>query len=110
MATEIDPAGIMPRAILGAADFREARVLEVGAGDGRLTFQYSADASHVVGIDTKEMDIRSGPLRQRHRFAVCRATVGDRSSGVFLVMSRSRGHGRCPERSTESAGGVRSPD
>ena len=38
MATEVDPAGIMPGAILKTADFREARVLEIGAGDGRLTF------------------------------------------------------------------------
>jgi hypothetical protein len=38
LATEVDPAGVMPRAILKAANFRDARVLEVGAGDGRLTF------------------------------------------------------------------------
>ena len=59
MATEIDPAGVMPRAILGAVDFRDARVLEVGAGDGRLTFQYAAEPRSVVGIDTKEPDIRA---------------------------------------------------
>ena len=58
MATEIDPAGVMPRAILNAADFRGVRVLEVGAGDGRLTFQYAAEPRSVVGIDTKEPDIR----------------------------------------------------
>ena len=59
MATEIDPGGAMPRAILEAADLRGARVLEVGAGDGRLTFQYAAKASSVVGIDTKEPEIRA---------------------------------------------------
>ena len=59
MATEVDPAGVMPRAILKAADFRYARVLEVGAGDGRLTFQYAAEPRSVVGIDTKEPDIRA---------------------------------------------------
>jgi ubiquinone/menaquinone biosynthesis C-methylase UbiE len=57
MATEVDPTGIMPRAILKAADFRGARVLEVGAGDGRLTFQYAAQPRSVVGIDTKEAEI-----------------------------------------------------
>jgi ubiquinone/menaquinone biosynthesis C-methylase UbiE len=57
MATEIDPAGAMPRAILKAAAFKEARVLEVGAGNGRLTFQYAAEPRSVVGIDTKEPDI-----------------------------------------------------
>ena len=59
MATEVDPAGVMPRAILNAADLRGARVLEVGAGDGRLTCQYAAKTNLVVGIDTKESDIRA---------------------------------------------------
>ena len=59
MATEIDPAGVMPGAILKVADFRDARVLEVGAGVGRLTFQYAAKPRSVVGIDTKEPDIRA---------------------------------------------------
>ena len=59
MAIEVDPAGIMPRALLDAADFRDAHVLEVGAGDGRLTFQYAAGSRSVAGIDTKEPDIRA---------------------------------------------------
>ena len=59
MATEVDPAGVMPRAILKAADLRDARVLEVGAGDGRLTFQYASEPRSVVAIDTKEPDIRA---------------------------------------------------
>jgi SAM-dependent methyltransferase len=59
MATEIDPAGLMPRVILESADFRDTRILEVGAGDGRLTFQYAADARSVVGVDTKEPDVRT---------------------------------------------------
>ena len=63
MSTEIDPAGVMPRAILKAADFRDARVLEVGAGDGRLTFQYAAEPTSVVGIDTNGADIRAASQR-----------------------------------------------
>ena len=63
MATEVDPAGIMPGAILKAADFREASVLEIGAGDGRLTFQYAAEPRSVVAIDTKEPDIRAASQR-----------------------------------------------
>jgi ubiquinone/menaquinone biosynthesis C-methylase UbiE len=58
MATEVDPKGAMPRAVLKAAGFRDASVLEVGAGDGRLTYQYASKARSVVGIDTKEPDIR----------------------------------------------------
>src|ERR1700693_3063670 len=59
MATELDPAGAEPRAILQAADFRNARVLEAGAGDGRLTFLYARETKSAVGIDTKEAEIRS---------------------------------------------------
>ena len=85
MATEIDPARLMPRAILNAADFRDQRVLEVGAGDGRLTFQYAAEPRSVVGIDTKEPDIRVAsqyPELKRHGDAqfVC-------ASAAFLPFS-----------------------
>ena len=63
MATEVDPAGIMPGAILKAVDFRDARVLEVGSGDGRLSFQYAAAPRSVVGIDTNQPDIRAALRR-----------------------------------------------
>jgi ubiquinone/menaquinone biosynthesis C-methylase UbiE len=59
MATEIDPARVMPHAIFQTADLRGTRILEVGAGDGRLTFQYASQPRSVIGIDTKEQDIRS---------------------------------------------------
>ena len=81
MATEVDPAGVMPRAILKAADFRNARVLEVGAGDGRLTFQYAAEPRSVLGIDTKESEIRAASrcsgteLRGDVRFLCASATA-----------------------------------
>src|SRR5579871_1290156 len=59
MPTDIDPARVMPRVILQSAGLLDARVLEVGAGDGRLTFQYAAQSQSVIGIDTMEPDIRS---------------------------------------------------
>lgn len=65
MPTEIDPAGMMPRAVLEAAEFRNARVLEVGAGDGRLTFQYAAEPAFVAGIDTNEVEIRAATAAKR---------------------------------------------
>ena len=65
MATDVDPARVMPRAILQAADLRDARILEVGAGDGRLTFQYASQSRSVTGIDTKELDIRSAVVTPR---------------------------------------------
>jgi ubiquinone/menaquinone biosynthesis C-methylase UbiE len=96
MATEVDPAGVMPRAILKAADFRETRVLEVGAGDGRLTFQYAAEPTFVVGIDTKEPDIRAASLclgvklRGSVRFLCASAAAlpfSDEQFGIVLLAS-----------------------
>lgn len=64
---KIDSAGAMPKTVLRAADFRDARVLEVGTGDGRLTFQYAAETRSVLGIDIKEWDIRArGPFPANH--------------------------------------------
>ena len=34
-----------------AGDFKGKRVLEIGCGDGRLTWRYAEQAAHVVGID-----------------------------------------------------------
>ena len=65
MATEVDPARLMPHAILQAADLRDTRILEVGAGDGRLTFQYASQPRSVIGIDTTELDIRSAAVTPR---------------------------------------------
>jgi ubiquinone/menaquinone biosynthesis C-methylase UbiE len=81
MPTELDPAGAEPHAILEAADFRDARVLEAGAGDGRLTFLYERETKCVVGIDTKEAEIRSAAkncsaeVRERVRLLCASATA-----------------------------------
>ena len=90
MPIEIDPSGAMPRALLEAADFRGARVLEVGAGDGRLTFQYAAVPRSVVGIDTKEQDIRtalpSAESRGNVQFLCASATALPFSAEQFGIV------------------------
>jgi ubiquinone/menaquinone biosynthesis C-methylase UbiE len=97
MATQIDPAGVMPRAIVEAVDFRGARVLEVGAGDGRLTFQYAAgrhaaEPRSVVGIDTKEPEIRTASrspgveFRGEVDFLCASATALPFSAGQFGIV------------------------
>ena len=81
MATELDPAGVEPSAILRAATFSNARVLEAGAGDGRLSFLYARETKWAVGIDTKEAEIRSAArncsaeLREHLRFLCASATA-----------------------------------
>ena len=65
------------RTIHEMADLRNSRALEVGAGDGRLTFQYPRETKSVVGIDTKESAVRSCrvELRAKIQFLCARATA-----------------------------------
>lgn len=81
MATEMDPAGVELRTIHEIADLRNSQVLEVGAGDGRLTFRYAMETKSVIGIDTKESDIQSAAetccaeLRAKVHFLCAGATA-----------------------------------
>jgi len=47
----IDPEGNEPRAVFEIADFKDAQVLEIGCGDGRLTWRYADEAAHVTAIE-----------------------------------------------------------
>ncbi len=51
MTQQLDPQGIEVRTLLEAVTFDHARVLEVGCGDGRLTFRYGNRPRQVVGIE-----------------------------------------------------------
>jgi len=56
---EIDPEGIESRELLAVMDFKDATVLEVGCGDGRLTFKYAAIPRRVVGIEPSASPLRN---------------------------------------------------
>ena len=51
--TVVDPENNETRALLDIVDFTGKRVLEIGCGDGRLTWRYAALAEHVIAIDPK---------------------------------------------------------
>jgi ubiquinone/menaquinone biosynthesis C-methylase UbiE len=51
MARVVDPEGTHLRVLRRLTDFRGARVLEIGAGEGRLTTGFAADAASVLAID-----------------------------------------------------------
>ena len=79
MAIETDPEGVEPRELLGAVDFRAARVLEVGSGDGRLSFRYAHASRFIVGIDPKPDEVlsarKSCPSDLRHRLTFVRGSA-----------------------------------
>jgi predicted RNA methylase len=75
----IDAEGAHLAAILRAADFRERRVLEVGSGEGRLTWGFAPLAAAVLAFDPDEAVVASAradcteALSEKVRFEVARA-------------------------------------
>ena len=59
MASVKDPRGAEARALAELADFDGKRVLELGCGDGRLTWLYAGQAAEVLGVDPDEESIRN---------------------------------------------------
>lgn len=51
MPVEIDPEGREIKVLEEAASFVDRHVLEVGCGDGRLTWRYADKPAHVTAID-----------------------------------------------------------
>jgi 2-polyprenyl-3-methyl-5-hydroxy-6-metoxy-1,4-benzoquinol methylase len=51
MTVRVDPEKNETRALLDLADLSGQRVLEIGCGDGRLTWRYAGKAKHVTAID-----------------------------------------------------------
>ena len=51
MTLQKDPEGAEKKYLHKHMDFTGRRVLEIGCGEGRLTWKYAASARQVVGID-----------------------------------------------------------
>jgi 2-polyprenyl-3-methyl-5-hydroxy-6-metoxy-1,4-benzoquinol methylase len=59
MTVQIDPEGREKETLLDfMGDLTGKRVLEVGCGNGRLTWHYAPLAAHVIGIDPDAERIR----------------------------------------------------
>jgi ubiquinone/menaquinone biosynthesis C-methylase UbiE len=52
MPMQRDPEAIETAYLHKMADLDDARVLEVGCGDGRLTWRYAGTTRHAIGIDS----------------------------------------------------------
>ena len=79
MPLRIDPEENELRALRRAASWRRKKVLEVGCGDGRLTFRLARMGAQVEAIDpdrgliTKARKQLPAPFADRVRFRVGRA-------------------------------------
>ena len=65
MAIRIDPEGNETAALFDLVDLDGAEVLEVGCGDGRLTWRYADRAAHVTAIEPFEESIARAKERLR---------------------------------------------
>ena len=57
MAVNVDPEGRIAEIIIHTCTLQDKRVLEVGCGDGKLTWQYAGVTTHVTGLDPDPDDI-----------------------------------------------------
>src|SRR5512147_1965026 len=84
-----DPEDTETKALHDYADFIGKRVLEIGCGDGRLTWRYADRAAYVVAIDPDADDIATAleecpdDLRHKIEFRVARLEELDRPAEKF---------------------------
>ena len=71
MPVLIDPEDTETKALHDYADFNGKRVLEIGCGDGRLTWRYADRAAYILAIDPEADDIATAleecPADLRHK-------------------------------------------
>ncbi len=51
MKPQKDPENFERKKLLDFADFADSRVLEIGCGEGRLTWKYAPASARTVGLD-----------------------------------------------------------
>jgi cyclopropane fatty-acyl-phospholipid synthase-like methyltransferase len=81
MAIRVDPEGNETRALFELADLDGSHVLEVGCGDGRLTWRYASKVAHVTAIDPFPESVvrakKSVPEELRGRVEIVQAAFDD---------------------------------
>ena len=64
MTSQKDPERTETKTLHQFADFTGRRVLEIGCGDGRLTWHYAKPARQVLGIDVNADDLRVATIER----------------------------------------------
>ena len=91
-ASVLDPEGAHFSALQRVADFADARVLEVGCGDGRLTVPVAQRAASVLAFDPDEEAVDAArqafpaELAGRVTFAVASATAIEIPRSAFDIV------------------------
>jgi 2-polyprenyl-3-methyl-5-hydroxy-6-metoxy-1,4-benzoquinol methylase len=89
MPLVVDPDGVELATIRGLVELRDRRVLDVGCGEGRLSFACADEGARVFGFDPDEEAIgvaRSetpAALARRVRFEVAHAREIELPTGEF---------------------------
>jgi 2-polyprenyl-3-methyl-5-hydroxy-6-metoxy-1,4-benzoquinol methylase len=89
MPLVVDPDGVEPAAIRELVDVRGLRILEIGCGDGRMTFACAREGASVFAIDSDVEEIEEarastpGDLADRVRFEAADAAQIELPRGEF---------------------------
>ena len=91
MAFALDPEETESRVLDSLVDFEGKDVLEIGCGNGRLTWRFADRAASVVALDPKEAEIgwarehTPDALRSRVTFQVADITAVELPEAAFDI-------------------------
>ncbi len=81
MAIVEDPENNETSTLHAMVDFKDLRVLEIGCGEGRLTWRYARKAAYVTAIDPIGEDIETArvntPDKLKERISFLESTIED---------------------------------
>ena len=91
MVVRLDPEGVETRIIRDLIDVTGKDILEIGCGDGRLTWRFAQKSASFLAIDPKESDIAAAiertpdALKSIVSFQVADISTVDLPEGVYDV-------------------------
>jgi ubiquinone/menaquinone biosynthesis C-methylase UbiE len=74
MLVGVDPEGCEAKELMSLVDLRNANVLEIGCGDGRLTSYYAPIARGIIGVDHEHVALSRARRTQNNGGSLGRAS------------------------------------